>query len=257
MIESAARSNQREQGEFAEKMSEQPEFNIRRCRPVLVSLMLALCVQSCLLRPPAPTHIPTSKPEPVVQQPTQEQLEIKWLLADADEALAHNRLTTPAEDCAYYRYLRVLTLDPDNRKAQQGIHDIVEKYLDWAIRDAVLKKFKRAESYLNKARTVDETHPNIDAVAEQIAQKSNARIMTYRISTEGLNIQADWITAELMDLGKEVQKQNASVVITARSDAEARWIYQQLNHGAGEVRVRGEVKLGSIPSVRLIFPATP
>lgn len=239
-------------------MFEHGDFNLRWCfRAILVSLIVALCVQGCITRPPAQTHIPTPQPVPVVQPPTQEQLEIDRLLLEAGEALAGNRLTTPAEDCAYYRYLRVLTLDADNRQAQQGINDIVEKYLNWALRDAELKKFKRAEGYLNKARTVDETHPNIDAVAEQIALKSKARTMTYRLSYEGLDIRADWITEELLEIGKEVQRQNATVVITARSDAEARWIYQQLNHGVGEVRVRGEVKLGAIPSVRLIYPAKP
>lgn len=249
---------QREKRGFAENMSEHADFNLRRCfRSILVSLMVTVWLQGCITaRPPTQTLIPPPKPAPVVQPSNQEQLEIDRLLLEATEALVGNRLTTPAEDCAYYRYLRVLSLDPDNRYALQGIHDIVEKYLDWAIRDAELKKFKRAESYLDKARTVDETHPNIKAVAEQITLRSHARMMTYRLSNEGLNIRADWITAELLEIGREVQQQNATVVITARTDAEARWIYQQLNNAAGEVRVRGEVKLGSIPSVRLIYPAT-
>ncbi|HJN52706.1 MAG: hypothetical protein QF828_06920 [Pseudomonadales bacterium] len=222
-----------------------------------MSLMICVSVQGCRISAPEPTSVPVPEPESVLQPLDQERLAIEELLLEAADALAQNRLTTPAEDCAYYRYLSVLALDPGNREALQGIHDIVEKYLDWAIRDANENNFRRAESYLNKARTVDETHPNIDAVAEQIAQKSNARIMTYRLSTEGLNIRASWITDELVDIGTEVQQQNATVVITARSDAEARWIYQQLNHATGDVRVRAEVKMGAIPSVRLIYPATP
>lgn len=240
------------------KMLQQPEFNLRwRVRSILVSLILTMVVQGCRTHPPVPTLMPVPEPQPIVQQPDQQQLKIERLLLEASEALAQNRLTTPAQDCAYYRYLSVLTLDPDNRQAQQGIHDIVEKYLDWAIRDAKESNFRRAQSYLNKARTVDESHPNIDAVAQQIAQKSNARIMTYQLSTEGLNIRAAWITEELVEIGAEVQQKNAMVVITARSDAEARWIYQQLNDASGEVRVRAEVQLGTNPSVRLIYPGTP
>lgn len=239
-------------------MWQQPEFNLRwYVRSILVSLILTMAVQGCRTQPPAPALVPVPEPQPIVQLPDQQQLEIERLLLEAREALAQNRLTTPAEDSAYYRYLRVLTLDADNRPAQQGIYDIVEKYLDWAIRDAKGSNFRRAQSYLNKARTVDESHPNIDAVAQQIAQKRNARIMTYQLSTEGLNIRAAWITEELVEIGAEVQQKNAMVVITARSDAEARWIYQQLNDATGDVRVRAEVQLGTNPSVRLIYPATP
>jgi|TARA_B100000315_G_scaffold226110_1_gene232825 hypothetical protein len=247
-----------EKQEFADKMFEQTEPNPRwRLRSILASLVLGICVQGCITRSPVPTSVPAPTPESVVESPDPVQLEIERLLLEAGDALLQNRLTTPAEDCAYYRYLRVLTLDPANREARQGINDIVEKYLDWAIRDADGNDFKGAESYLNKARTVDETHPNIVAVAEQIAEKSHARIMTYRLSTEGLNIRAPWITEELMDIGVEVLKRNATVVITARSDAEARWIYQQLNQASGETRVRAEVKMGALPSVRLVYLAAP
>jgi hypothetical protein len=244
---------------FAEKMLRQSEFTSRCCPAILASLILTLLLQGCLSRAPAPAPaiVHPENPGAFLEPPVPEQSEIERLLEEAAEAMDQNRLTTPPEDCAYYRYLRVLSLDPVNRMALQGISDIVEQYLDWAIQQAGLNNFKRAEKHLGSARTVDETHPNVEAVAEQIAQKRKSRFKTYRLSTEGLSDRAGWITEELLEIGTEVQDRNATVVITARTDREARWIYQQLNLGVDDVRVRAEVKLGRIPSVHLIYPPSP
>ena len=238
-------------------MFRQSEFTSRCCAAILASLILSQLLNGCVSPPAPPAIVHPESPATLVEPPVPEQTEIERLLEEAAEAMDQNRLTTPPEDCAYYRLLRVLSLDPDNRTALQGISDIVELYLDWAIEQADLNNFKKAEKHLGSARTVDETHPNVEAVAEQIVQKSNARFKTYRLSTEGLSERAIWITEELLEIGTEVQDRNATVVITARTDREARWIYQQLNLGVDEVRVRGDVKLGKIPSVHLIYAASP
>ena len=72
-----------------------------------------------------------------------------------------SRLTTPIEDNAYYRYLQVLAIDPTNEDANTGISNIVEEYLDWSLESVANRNFRAATNYLNTARSVDDTHPNI------------------------------------------------------------------------------------------------
>lgn len=74
------------------------------------------------------------EPEPGASiAPVEVDPRIFSLLAKAEAAFAEDRLTTPLDDNAYLRYLQVLSIDPDSEKANQGIANIVEKYLAWSI----------------------------------------------------------------------------------------------------------------------------
>lgn len=206
-----------------------------------------------LLNPPE-IAVP-EKPDVADQLPgmTPEDREILILLDEATFALSQNRLTTPVADNAYYRYLRILSIDPDNLQALTGLSDIVEKYLAWAVAAAEKGASYSANNYLAKARAVDELHPNILAIERQIEEKLAITDMTYQLSEEGLSERALWVQQELLDIGSEAKRKDATVLITARSDGEARWIYQQLNDAQGDMRIRGKIEIGSIPSVKLLF----
>ena len=109
-----------------------------------------------------------------------------------------------------------------------------------------------ATQYLGKARSVDEGHPNIPAVARLIEEHKNANKTTYYLSIEGLDQKSDEIIRELLDIGRTAAMRSATAVITARNDAEGRWIYQQLNAASPE-RIHARMEIGSKPSVRLIY----
>ena len=223
---------------------------------VAMSLILA---SGCMLLNPPEIAVP-EEPDIVDQLPamTPEDREILILLDEATFALSQDRLTTPVVDNAYTRYLRILSIDPDNLQALTGLSDIVEKYLDWAVIAAERGASRSANNYLAKARAVDELHPNILAIERQINEKLAMSDMTYQLSVEGLSERALWVRQELLDIGSEAKRKGAAVLITARNDGEARWIYQQLNDAQGDRRIRGEIEIGSIPSVKLLFvPGTP
>jgi len=177
---------------------------------------------------------------------------INILLDDAYLAFAENRLTTPLDNNAYFKYLQILSLDPTNASANQGIVEIVEKYLEWAINAVETQQYRKAVNYINKARSVDETHPNILAVEKKVAALRASNRMTYHLSIEALNGQQQWLIEELHEIGEKTELQQATVVITARNDREGRWIYQQLNDATPN-RVRATFELGNIPKVRLVY----
>lgn len=213
-------------------------------------LLISGCEMAQRAQAPRPTPPePPSTPATVTPDPGQK---IDRLLHEAEIAFRDNRLTTPLDDNAYYRYLRILTLDPDNEQAEDGIASIVEKYLEWAMANAERGQFRSAISYLNKAKSVDRSHPNIDAVDAFITEKRSASRMTFRLSPAGVDQQAPRVIQELHEIGREVARQGARVVIVGRTDAEGRWIYQQLNDATPD-RVRAEFEPGGHPLVRLIY----
>lgn len=227
---------------------------------LLAGMMFVLVTLSgCQMLPWPPTGKtePPPAPPPEIEKPhvpTAQEREIQRLLAEASTAMAEDRLTTPSEDCAYYRYVRVLKLDPENGDARIGLSDIVERYLNWALMEARSRRFGRAYGYLASARSVDETHPNIAAVARQIDELQQAHSTRYKLSREGLAARSAEVAERLREIGAEIARSNASVVITARSDPDGRWIYQQLNAATG-TRVRAQMQIGTPPSVELLAPA--
>ena len=174
------------------------------------------------------------------------------LLDEAYLAFSENRLTTPLDDNAFYKYLQILSLEPANAKANQGIADIAEKYLEWAINAGLQQRYRKAVNFINKARSVDDTNPNILAVVKQIAALQDSRTTTYHLSTDALDNRLHRLIDKLHEIGVKSDLQQATVVITARDDREGRWIYQQLNDATPN-RIRATFELGQVPKVHLVY----
>jgi hypothetical protein len=178
---------------------------------------------------------------------------IQQLLEEAYFAFIESRLTTPVEDNAYFRYLQVLTIDPDSEDANRGISNIVEQYLDWSLESLQNRNFRAATNYLNKARSLDELHPNITAVATRIAEHRNSSEESYLLDPRGLANRSNSTKMELGSIAARMQETRATIIISARNDSEGRWIYQQLNEQT-DSRVKARFEQRSKPSIRLIIP---
>lgn len=158
----------------------------------------------------------------------------------------------PLDDNAYFHYLYVLALDPKNPTAIEGLNDIVERYLDLAINHANLFELKIANDFLMKARSVDDTHPNIKAVENRISQQRAARKNTITLSLAEVKGRSANLSRRLKEVGRTIALKHANVIIKAPSDAHGRWIYQQLNEG-NESRVRAEFRVGERAQVMLLY----
>jgi len=215
-------------------------------------LVCGLILTGCSTVPDRQTSTgsPTSQvPRPALSEPVAS--EVEKLLREAEQAFLDHRLTTPVDDNAWFRYLRVLRLDPGNERAAHGISDIIDKYMEWALEDIEAGYMHKARKYIARARGIDETHPNLLAVERRLEEKTSDYQETIWLPPVELTERSPALEIRLLDLGGQIQLQNALVVIAARTDAEGRWIYQQLNKADPENRIRAQIRIESRPSLRI------
>ena len=190
-------------------------------------LLLIGCLgllHGCSTQDGPPTH-PPEQTDPGVT-------DIERYLAHAWAAFDNDQLTTPVDDNAYLWYVQVLAIDNNNMAAHHGIADIVEKYLAWALRMAEDGKMRKALDYLNKAKSVDDSHPGIKSVEAHIANKSATRELRHVLDADQVRRKSPGVTRRLYEIAEEINRLNASIVITAPTDSLGRWLYQQLNNHA-------------------------
>src|SRR5262249_42968196 len=205
--------------------------------------------------PTNPTAPPPTAPAPTPEEraPAQPAIDLDRLdrlLTLGDAALKANRLLTPPGDCAYDYYRDALAVAPNHPSALAGLDRIVDRYVAMA-NDAIQRgRYDRANNLLERARFINPDHEGIATADQQIKllQSSDRR----RIALDGASLSArsSEMSASLAKLGVEAKADNAWVVITARSDEEGRWIYQQLRTAPGERRIHAELVIGA-PSVEI------
>ena len=99
-----------------------------------------------------------------------EQLEN--LMARADRQVAAARLTEPRDDNALDTYRRILSIDPGNGIATQGIASIVQRLLGVAQSAALAGENERANTYINRVRSIDARAPGLAEAEQVVAQWS-------------------------------------------------------------------------------------
>lgn len=214
------------------------KLNIRT-GPAAFLFSLVLFASACSMTDRPAERVPRPA-EPVAP-------EVDELLREAALALEVNRLTTPAEDNAYDRYLEVLRLDPDNDLARNGINTIVETYLAWALDNAERNNFSRARQYVTRAQSVDGSHPNIRPVVNRINDLEDSDVTVFSLDAEQV-LNRTVSGREFTRIARKIARHDAFVEIRAPTDASGRWIYQQLNQRVDR-RITARFVLSSEPSV--------
>jgi hypothetical protein len=79
---------------------------------------------------------------------------IEQLLFRAQQSLDDFRLMTPEEDNAYGYYRAVLLLDPANDDANEGIQEIVDRYITLVRKAADQHEHARARRYVSRALSI-------------------------------------------------------------------------------------------------------
>jgi hypothetical protein len=174
------------------------------------------------------------------------------LLEKGDSALKGGRLLTPIDNCAYDFYREALAVAPDHPAALHGLQRIAERYVAMAEQAAEKGQYGTARKLLDHARLVDPDLDSIAAAEAQITVRSSAQRDHTALDAEELASHSTEMSGQLKALGTKAKARDAWVVIRARSDAEGRWIYQQMADSPGERRIRAELTLGSPPGVDLL-----
>ena len=118
------------------------------------------------------------------QREREQKQKIERLLAEASAAFDADDLRTPPEENALALYRAVLTLDPQNRRARNGIDRITGVYLDQA-RDALARnQFGQAARGLEAAAATDPTNPNVVILSTQLQRRQYLEAEQQRLQAE-------------------------------------------------------------------------
>ncbi len=218
-------------------------------------LVLALSALAALLAgcetAQTPVQLPTEQRPSAAEQAAAQEERIVSIVEAATQALAEDRLTTPEVGSAYSLYQEILKIDPDDQRAQRGFEKIVERYVELALTAADRQRYAQGRLMLQRARGVDPAHPAIAPTERQLDLLESARRDKVRLDARALAERASAVQSTLKRLGRRAGEAGCRVNINARSDAEGRWVYQQLNSGAGDARVRARLTVASPPTVEL------
>ena len=174
-------------------------------------------------------------------------------LAAAERALAEDRLLTPPDDCAHLHFRRALALAPDLPQAQLGMERIVERYIALAGRAMRRGGWRSARTMLERASVVDAAHPGIAPARRQLELLASAERLTMDLEHSAVRARSAALAGKLAAFGGKARRTNARVTIRAGSDADGRWIHQQLRKSPGTTPVRGSIEIGRPPRVTILL----
>ena len=110
-----------------------------------------------------------------VEDETIDENPLDAILQTCREHLAADRLTTGRGGTAFECYNNVLTEDPDNREARDGLRKIADRYAGWAnstVNDC--NKLDKAQSYLDRLVRVNSRDTRISGIRASLADKREA-----------------------------------------------------------------------------------
>lgn len=223
---------------------------------------LAAALVSCQSTPTQEVQAPVAQQTPAPVELTAQQKIINSLLSEADYCLSQNKLLNPIADNAHDRYRSVLLMDPENERAKLGLQTIALRFVEQARTAAKRGNISEAQTMIRYARGID-NNPVVQDAAETLRkQAASAPSFSAKPYAAGegevvldaklLQAKDPQITTQLVGIAQKAKQTDQFVLITARSDAEGRFIYQQLRNAVPGYLVRGDIKIGSPARVKLV-----
>ncbi|MDP6651339.1 MAG: hypothetical protein QGF90_04400 [Gammaproteobacteria bacterium] len=185
---------------------------------------------------------------------TDRQRLIADLLYAGLQSLDADRLLTPVDDNAHAKFMRVLAYDPDNEIALQGLQDILARYVQLAGEASRQGLFADAELMLERARFIDEDHPDIARASVGLQDEMNSGDLFFTLDGEEFSRHSERAQEQLIDIAKQAKQHGAFFLITAPNDDLARWMYSIMRDAVAGYRLRGNIELAGRTSIRLRMP---
>ncbi len=211
----------------------------------LLTFFIAVVLGGCSVTP-------TSSPPPSSIQRAIDWDRVEYLLNRAEEAFKKDQLDAPTNDNAYTWYLRVLEIAPGEPVATYGLERIVERYIERASAAIARQAWITARAELRLAERIDPHSSGILVLRRQIKLLEKAKTWSLTLPTDDVRLRSRFASLKLKNFSSTARTSNARVVIRAGSDADGRWMYEQLNTGPGNRRIRGEIEIGLPPQVRVM-----
>ena len=211
----------------------------------LLTLFASIALGACSVITPSTTPPPTV-PNAIDWD------RVEYFLNRAEVALDKGQLDTPNDDNAFAWYQRVLEIAPDQPDATYGLERIVERYIERAMAAIAREAWIAARAELDFAEQIDRDSAGILVLRRQIKLLENARRWSLDLPADEVRRRSRSASLKLKNFSPTARAPNARVMIRAGSDADGRWMYEQLNDGPGQRRIRGEIEIGSPPQVRVL-----
>lgn len=193
-------------------------------------------------------------PEAVVEQaPVRDVL--KELLFAGLTALDNDHLTEPREGSAADYFGQVLDVAPDNAIALDGMRRLVARYVSLAEQAYSNGARAAAEGYLRKAEPHAIPADGLTQLRQRWANTQAVKAKSdneFLLDVAALDARGEDITWRLTEIAVKAMRAESRITIVSRSDAEGRWIYQQMREVLAEYRLRGNIVQGQVPKVILI-----
>lgn len=205
-------------------------------------------------------------PAVTVSVPVEPNLEQK-LSASADRFFDAGLFLTPAEDNAYIRYRALQMLFPENTSAKSGLDAILVNEIDLVRRDLERSRLRAATQQVKYLFSLYPGSPllvslqrDIDNARRATRQRQPAATKNKKVDDGRIYLDIDALTqknekiiADLTVIAQQVKTADESIYIYARSDAEARWVYQTMRKALENYRLRGDIRIGT-PAIRKLPP---
>lgn len=211
-------------------------------------------LQGCTAQAPEPEPVEVAAEPPA--PPRIDPVVLHSLLDQADAAIAADHLTYPEEGSAYAIYRQILALEPGQEDAIRGLERLVELYVEMSTHALERGRYATARSMLARAKIILPDHPSIEPTEEQIRLLSQAQRTEMKLSQTDINSNKPRISGELAAFAASEAAQRCRYIISAKNDAQGRWIYQQLAGAADGYRLRAQIRIRLPAGVeKVCFPA--
>ena len=183
---------------------------------------------------------------------------VAFWLGEAGWAFEKDQLTTPKAKSAYYYLSKVLAKEPQNPLALAALEKIVQRY--YVLLKASLNKGKieQARVFWSRAKKIIPKHNELAkmralienrnvkqqmiVVSEPVTELPALRTQKLLLPVHLIKQQDKQLAQWLVVLAKKAHGLQATMLIVAPSDTQARWVYQAMNSADPEQRIRANIK---------------
>ena len=183
---------------------------------------------------------------------------VAFWLGEAGWAFEKDQLTTPKAKSAYYYLSKVLAKEPQNPLALAALEKIVQRY--YVLLKASLNKGKieQARVFWSRAKKIIPKHNELAkmralienrnvkqqmiVVSEPVTELPALRTQNLLLPAHLIKQQDKQLAQWLVVLAKKTHGLQATLLIVAPSDTQARWVYQAMNSADPEQRIRANIK---------------
>jgi hypothetical protein len=188
-------------------------------------------------------------PDAVTHKPQSQQLaQVTLLLAKANEATERGRFVAPQFDNANSYYRQLLVLSPANDQVLAGIQNLAD-ILSLKAKQSL--EVDRVQDYRVYTSWIEQIVPGSLLLAElkglDPAQQDGGN--SWAISSSDLAARNSNAKKKIKQAALTVKAYASRVKIIAPTDADGRWIYQQMRVFADDYLFRSSLIIGDKPAI--------